>query len=70
VSEFSEAEYILLLKYWSKMYGRDRNYAFIKSAHKLRNYINLKRGSSVSIVSDYGLDDRGLILDRGRGFFL
>jgi hypothetical protein len=26
------------------------------------------RGSSVSIVSDYGLDDRALIPDRGRGF--
>jgi hypothetical protein len=26
------------------------------------------RGSSVSIVSDYGLDDRGSIHDRGRGF--
>jgi hypothetical protein len=28
------------------------------------------RGSSVSTVSDYGLDDRGLILGKGRGFFL
>jgi hypothetical protein len=27
------------------------------------------RGSSCSIVSDYGLDDRGSIPDRGRGFF-
>jgi hypothetical protein len=27
-------------------------------------------GSSVSIVSDYGLDGRGSIPDRGRGFFL
>jgi hypothetical protein len=27
------------------------------------------QGSSVSIVSDYGLDDRGSIPDRGRGFF-
>jgi hypothetical protein len=26
-------------------------------------------GSSVSTVSDYGLDDRGSIFDRGRGFF-
>jgi hypothetical protein len=26
-------------------------------------------GSSVSIVSDYGLGDRGSIPDRGRGFF-
>jgi hypothetical protein len=26
------------------------------------------RGSSVSIVSDYGLDDQGSIPDRGRGF--
>jgi hypothetical protein len=28
------------------------------------------RGSSVSIVSDYGLDDRGSISDRDTGFFL
>jgi hypothetical protein len=28
------------------------------------------RVSSGSIVSDYGLDDRGSILGRGRGFFL
>jgi hypothetical protein len=27
------------------------------------------RGSSVSIVSDYRLDDRGSIPDIGRGFF-
>jgi hypothetical protein len=27
------------------------------------------RGSSGSILSDYGLDDRGSIPDRGRGFF-
>jgi hypothetical protein len=26
-------------------------------------------GSSVSLVSDYGLDDRGSIPDRGRGYF-
>jgi hypothetical protein len=30
----------------------------------------LDERSSVSIVSDYGLDDRDLIPDRGRGFFL
>jgi hypothetical protein len=28
------------------------------------------RGSSVSIVSDCGLDDRGSVPDRGRGFVL
>jgi hypothetical protein len=28
----------------------------------------MSRGSSGSIVSDYGLDDRGSIPDRGRGF--
>jgi hypothetical protein len=33
-------------------------------------YICYKCGSSGSIVSDYGLDDRGSIPDRGRGFFL
>jgi hypothetical protein len=31
--------------------------------------IDRSLGSSVSIVSDYGLDDRGSIPDRGRGFF-
>jgi hypothetical protein len=32
--------------------------------------VNLwSRGNSVSIVSDYGLDDRGSIPDKGRGFF-
>jgi hypothetical protein len=30
--------------------------------------IRRSRGSSVSIVTDYGLDDRGSIPDRGRGF--
>jgi hypothetical protein len=30
----------------------------------------LEPGSSVSIVSDHGLDGRGSIPDRGRGFFL
>jgi hypothetical protein len=38
------------------------------------NFFSLKavprsRGSSVSIVSDYGLDDRGSIPERSRGFF-
>jgi hypothetical protein len=32
------------------------------------NY-NRSRGSSVGIVSDYGLDDRCSIPDRSRGFF-
>jgi hypothetical protein len=31
--------------------------------------LSRSRGTSVSIVSDYGLDDWGLIPDRGRGFF-
>jgi hypothetical protein len=30
---------------------------------------NKSHGSSGSIVSDYGLDNRGSIPDRGRGFF-
>jgi hypothetical protein len=29
----------------------------------------MRRCSSGSTVSDYGLDDRGSILDRGKGFF-
>jgi hypothetical protein len=32
-------------------------------------YINRSQSSSVSIVSDYELDNRGSIPDRGRGFF-
>jgi hypothetical protein len=32
-------------------------------------YYSMSRGSSVSIVTDYGLDDRGSIPDRDRGFF-
>jgi hypothetical protein len=32
-------------------------------------HLSRSRGSSGSIVSDYGLDDRGSILDRYRGFF-
>jgi hypothetical protein len=36
-----------------------------------KEYISrVSRGSSVSIMSDYGLDDRGWIPDRGRGFFI
>jgi hypothetical protein len=33
-------------------------------------YVDRSRGSSVSIVFGYGLDDRGLIPGRGIGFFL
>jgi hypothetical protein len=42
------------------MGGENHNYLFLLPS----------RGSSVSIVSDYGLDDWGSIPDRGRGFFL
>jgi hypothetical protein len=31
---------------------------------------SVSRGSSVSTVSDYGLDGRGSIPDRGKEFFL
>jgi hypothetical protein len=33
-------------------------------------YITYELGSSVRIVSDYGLDGQGLLPYRGRGFFL
>jgi hypothetical protein len=33
-------------------------------------YTQYEFGSSVSVASDYGLDGRGSIPDRGRGFFL
>jgi hypothetical protein len=35
----------------------------------IANVLVGSRGSSGSIMSDYGLDDRGSIPDRGRGFF-
>jgi hypothetical protein len=44
----------------------EKNEQHISIQHSLRG----SRGSSGSIVSDYGLDDRGSILGRGRGFFL
>jgi hypothetical protein len=47
----------------------------IEALHKIYVLPNMIRivlelASSVSIVSDYGLDGRGSIPDRGRGFFL
>jgi hypothetical protein len=36
----------------------------------LHTYTACKLGSSVSIVSEYGADDRGSIPDRGRWFYL
>jgi hypothetical protein len=36
----------------------------------INGYNMWSRGSSVSIVSDYGLDDRDSIPGRGKGFFL
>jgi hypothetical protein len=42
----------------------------ISTARLINKAIVLRRGSSVTIVTDYGLDGRGSILDRGRGFFL
>jgi hypothetical protein len=48
---------------WKKIHSEELH---IFTLHHLR----VSRGSSVSIVSDYGLDYRGSIPDRGRGFFL
>jgi hypothetical protein len=45
-----------------------RDCMLIRIYEKLKHAI-MSRGSSVGIVSDYGLDDRGSIPDRGRGFF-
>jgi hypothetical protein len=42
------------------------------SCHQLQQSVTphfRSRGSSVNIVSDYGLDDRGSIPDRDRGYF-
>jgi hypothetical protein len=48
----------------------DSNVLFHLVIDKDTGRINSRsRGNSGSIVSDYGLDDRGSILDRGRGFF-
>jgi hypothetical protein len=41
--------------------------AVTSSSRWLSTY-KVSRGSSVSTVSDYGLDGRGSIPDRGRGF--
>jgi hypothetical protein len=41
---------------------------YLRKSIKKEQY--LQRGGSVSIVSDYGLDDRGSIPSRGRGFFV
>jgi hypothetical protein len=35
----------------------------------VRHEVCVSNGSLVSIVTDYGLDDRGSIPNRGRGFF-
>jgi hypothetical protein len=52
------------------MTENNRKKSKIKTLKKeLRLALRWSRGSSVSIVSDYGLDDRGSISDRGRGFF-
>jgi hypothetical protein len=46
--------------FWSVI----RDHSFIKV-----KIVQRSRGSSDRIVSEHGLDDRGLIHDRGRGFF-
>jgi hypothetical protein len=45
------------------------NLVFIRRSYMQSTSNMSTRGSSGSIVSDYGLDDRGSIPDRGRGFF-
>jgi hypothetical protein len=53
------------------MYGeRDDSDAFAVLLTLDFQFDALKRSITVSIVSDYGLDNRGSIPDRGRGFFL
>jgi hypothetical protein len=42
----------------------DGHLSFITST-----FLDKSRGSSGSIVSDHGLDDRGSIPNKGRGFF-
>jgi hypothetical protein len=48
----------------SSLSFRFSGWNFVSIYHLLRS-----RGSSVSIVTDYGLNDRSSIPDRGRGFF-
>lgn len=43
---------------------------FMQACFDLNFIIIRSRGSSIIIVSDCGLDDRGLIPNKGRGFFL
>jgi hypothetical protein len=45
-------------------------YFILPVINKKYHFSHRIRGSSVSIVSDYGLDDRGSITGGGRGFFL
>jgi hypothetical protein len=46
----------------------DQNWEISTNLNKLPPIILGERGCSVSIVTVYGLGDRGSIPDRGRGF--
>jgi hypothetical protein len=45
------------------------SYLKVGYSHDILSCFGFSCSSSGSIVSDYGLDDRGSIPDRGRGFF-
>jgi hypothetical protein len=56
--------YVLpILVVWQHTTGQTRAFTTVNS-------LFCSQGSSISIVCDSGLDDRGSIPDRGRGFFL
>jgi hypothetical protein len=46
-----------------------QTWILVEMHFQIGTIVQWSRGSSDSIVSDYGLDDRGSIPDRGRGFF-
>jgi hypothetical protein len=49
-------------------FPRQRSQNYVPGLPHVHRSVN-EPGSSVSLVSDHGLDDRGSITDKGRGFF-
>jgi hypothetical protein len=49
-------------------YKIQKNLIIQAEFHDLVRELNMSRGSSVSIESDYGLEDRGSTPDRSKGF--
>jgi hypothetical protein len=54
---------------WAQTIKRMYSISVIQKLYKAKKQVERSRGSSVSIVSEYGLDGWGLIPDKGKGFF-